>query len=209
MKRSLKRPVGFIPFPSRPRVQATLEDFFPSSSSTSLPSVIRPSVYLSRSFSSPFRCELRSLPRLSSSVLSFSLLSRTFACTVVILRIPTYPTLVPSFPPKLTSLPFPPTAHPLPPCQPRMGNLKYESVYLALEIPADIDDKISPPSPRRRSACASCSPDRAPARPLYSSLPVTDYAIYIARVNYLCGTATIARAIMRIARFVSEPPQLP
>lgn len=25
-----------------------------------------------------------------------------------------------------------------------MGNLKYESVYLALEIPVDIDDKISP-----------------------------------------------------------------
>lgn len=181
----------------------------PPSSTTSLPSVIRPPVYLSRSFSSPFRCEFRSRPAsplLSSPFLSF----RTFACTVVILRIPTYPTLVPSFPPKLTSLPFPPTAHPLPPCQPRMGNLKYESVYLALEIPADIDDKISPPSPRRRSACASCSShDRAPARPLYSSLPVTDYAIYIARVNYLCGTATIARAIMRIARFVSEPPQLP
>lgn len=31
-------------------------------------------------------------------------------------------------------------------CQPRMGNLKYESVYSALEIPADIDDKISSPS---------------------------------------------------------------
>lgn len=27
-------------------------------------------------------------------------------------------------------------------CQPRMGNLKYESVYLALGIPVDIDDKI-------------------------------------------------------------------
>lgn len=38
----------------------------------------------------------------------------------------------------------------LPLCQPRMGNLKYESVYLALEIPADIDDKISPLPP---SAC--------------------------------------------------------
>lgn len=31
-------------------------------------------------------------------------------------------------------------------CQPRMGNLKYESVYPALEIPADIDDKISLPA---------------------------------------------------------------
>lgn len=118
-----------------------------------------------------------------------------------------------SFPPKLTSLSSPPTTHP-PPCQPRMGNLKYESVYLALEIPADIDDKISPPSPCRATTvgplAAPCSPSgRTPARPLLSSLPVTDYAIYIARVNYLCGTATIARTIMRIARFVSGLPQLP
>lgn len=27
-------------------------------------------------------------------------------------------------------------------CQPRMGNLKYESVYLALGVPVDINDKI-------------------------------------------------------------------
>lgn len=89
-----------------------------------------------------------------------------------------------------------------------MGNLKYESVYLALEIPTDIDDKILPPSPyHRRSASRPfvVFPSRFHTRPAAPRSRLqfsrrTDYAIYIARVNYLCGATTIASAIMRIAR---------
>lgn len=54
---------------------------------------------------------------------------------------PPYPVLLfPLFFPRLP--PSRSTTRSLSLCQPRMGNLKYESVYLALGIPVDIDDKI-------------------------------------------------------------------
>jgi hypothetical protein len=70
-----------------------------------------------------------------------------------------------------------------------MGNLKYESVYSALQIPTDIDDKISSPS---LSLCAPTPPSRVSC-PLYPALTLsfTFARRIVRRLNYAICIACV------------------